>query len=119
KRRFGWMHRSFVPQTVSAFAGKLRSRRWYHSPLAYALASGCIVMLGVETEYRMDVYGMRRPEGPYPLKVVDNPELIAKMMQVSEPIREEDKFLAFDIGSGFVSGFLVNRRNTFSQGEKL
>ncbi|MEX1229205.1 MAG: HTTM domain-containing protein [Planctomycetaceae bacterium] len=119
RRRFGWMRRSLIPQPVLQFARRLQDARWYHSPLAYAFVSVAIIMIAVESEYRMDIYGMRRPEGPYPLKVIDDPELIAKMLRVSEPIREEDKFLAFDIGTGFVSGFLINRRDTFTQGEKV
>lgn len=119
RRRAGLMHRSLLPQSVLKFAKRLQNVRWYHSPLAYTLVIASIVMIGVETEYHLDVYGVRRPEGPHELKVIDDPQLIAKMLRVSEPIREEDKFLAFDVGSGFVGGFVTNRRDTFTQGEKL
>ncbi|MDA0832407.1 MAG: HTTM domain-containing protein [Planctomycetota bacterium] len=119
RRRFGGLKRSLIPQPVMQLAFRLQNVRWYHSPLSYAFVTVTLIMIAVESEYRMDVYGMRRPEGPYSLKVIDDPELIARMMKTSEPIRDEDKFLAFDIGTGLVAGHLVNRRDTFTQGESV
>ncbi|MFN0196191.1 MAG: HTTM domain-containing protein [Planctomycetaceae bacterium] len=118
-RRYAWLRREWIPNGISKLAQRLQSGRWYHSQLVYAFALVSLVMIGVEWEYRLDVYGIRRPEGPHPLKEITDRELINRMLRVSEPIREEDKFLAFDIGTGIISGILSNRRDTFTHGEML
>jgi hypothetical protein len=81
--------------------------------LAVATACG-----GVALEYKLDRYGVRRPEGPYTLKVLD-PSYVAELLRPSERIRNEDKVLSFDIGSRMIAGAVVDRRTEFYQGEQM
>ena len=95
------------------------SRFWrtVHSA-AYPVAMVAIVVIGLEVEYRLDRYGLRRPEGPYKLEPVD-PERVAQLLQHGEPIRDVDKFHSFTTGETFVGGVMVNRRTVFKQGETV
>jgi hypothetical protein len=91
------------------------------SGLAYA-AVGPLFMLaafgGVGLEYWLDRYGDRRAEGKYVLKEVD-PDLMARMLAPTEPIRDIDKFFAVDTGTILVGDLLADRRRVFRHGETL
>jgi hypothetical protein len=73
---------------------------------------------GVALEYKLDRYGLRRPEGPYKLQELDLEE-VSHLLAPTGRIANEDKVLNFDIGSIFVGGCLFDRRTTFHQGETL
>jgi len=73
---------------------------------------------GVALEYKLDRYGLRRPEGPYKLQELD-PQEVAELVTPTRRIEHEDKVLNFDVGSIFVGGCLLDRRTTFHQGETL
>jgi hypothetical protein len=77
-----------------------------------------LVFGGVELEYRMDPFGTRRAEGAYELVEIDA-ETIGRMLRPSEPIRDEDKFLSFEIGTDLLGDVVVNRRKEFRHGETL
>lgn len=85
-------------------------------------AFGCValtaIMAGVEIEYRMDLYGERRPEGRHTLKPLD-PETVARLLGPDEPVRPVDKIFAFDVGTATLGGIVANRRGEFRQGESL
>ncbi len=79
----------------------------------------CVVAVGaVEVEYQLDVYGERRPVGPYALKEIP-PEVVKKMFAGSPRIREYDKLLAFDVGTGMFGGMVTGVRDTFRHGEAV
>lgn len=78
-----------------------------------------VVAVGaVEVEYRLDVYGERRAEGPYALKEID-PEVAKQMFAGSTRLREYDKLLAFDIGTSMFGGMVTGVRDTFHHGEPV
>ena len=79
----------------------------------------CVVAVGgVEAEYQLDVYGERRPEGPYALKEIP-PDVVKQMFAGSPRIREYDKLLAFDVGTGLFGGMVTGVRDTFRHGEAV
>ena len=73
---------------------------------------------GVALEYKLDRYGLRRPDGPYKLQELSLEE-VSDLLAPTGRIANEDKVLNFDIGSIFVGGCLLDRRTTFHQGETL
>lgn len=78
-----------------------------------------VVAVGaVEVEYRLDIYGERRAEGPYALKEIP-PEVAKQMFAGSPRIRESDKLLAFDVGTGLFGGMVTGVRDTFLHGEAV
>lgn len=82
----------------------------------------CVVLAtavgGVGLEYKLDPYGIRRPEGPYALKPLDRSE-VDGMLGPTARVRNEDKVLLFDVGSIVVGGAVLDRRTTFRQGETV
>jgi hypothetical protein len=87
---------------------------WNHgifAALAVVMAVG-----GVGLEYKLDRYGVRRPEGPYSLHEL-NPGKVAEMLGPTRRLRNEDKVLLFDVGSMVVGGAVLDRRTQFHQGE--
>jgi hypothetical protein len=82
----------------------------------------CVVVAtavgGVGVEYKLDPYGIRRPEGPYTLKEAD-PKKVAEMLGPTARLRNEDKVILFDVGSVVVGGAVLDRRTTFHQGETV
>lgn len=81
--------------------------------LAVATAVG-----GVAVEYKLDRYGVRRPEGPYTLKEADRKH-VDELLGPTARIRNEDKVILFDVGSILVGGAVLDRRTQFRQGETV
>jgi hypothetical protein len=77
-----------------------------------------VALGGVGLEYKLDPYGIRRPEGPYTLKALD-PKRVSELLGPTERLRNEDKVLHFDVGSIFVAGAVLDRRTQFRQGETM
>jgi hypothetical protein len=127
-----WFSRLFAAwrergRGVSAAIGRLfRPREWPVLPaFSPAWAQGTFAVMavltvcgGIALEYKLDRYGMRRPEGPYALKELD-PNYVAEELRPSERVRNEDKVLLFDIGSRVLAGAVVDRRTEFRQGEMM
>ncbi|MEZ6067622.1 MAG: HTTM domain-containing protein [Planctomycetaceae bacterium] len=90
------------------------------TPRNSALAFGgllCVgVMVGLEAEHRLDLYGLRRAEGPYTLPIIPDDQA-RKMLSGSERIRKQDMFLQFDVGTTAFGGRLANHRDEFTHGE--
>ena len=84
----------------------------------FAFTALLLVFGGVELEYQMDPFGTRRAEGAYQLVEIDS-ETVSQMLRPSEPIRDEDKFLSFEIGTDLLSDVVINRRTEFRHGETL
>jgi len=85
---------------------------------AFAFAALLLVFGGVELEYQLDPFGARRAEGAYELVEIDA-ESVGQMLRPSEPIRDEDKFLSFEIGTDLLGDVVVNRRKEFRHGDTL
>lgn len=73
---------------------------------------------GLAAEYKLDPYGIRRPEGPYTLKELDR-DYVEERLAPTERIRNEDKVLLFDVGSIVLGGAVLDRRTQFRQGETV
>ncbi len=84
----------------------------------FAFAVLLLIFGGVELEYRLDPFGARRAEGAHQLKEIDA-ETVGRMLRASEPIREQDKYLTFEIGTDLLSDVVINRRSQFKHGESL
>lgn len=89
--------------------------------LSWAVYAATVVVAGVAglgAEHLRDPYGIRRPDGPYTLKEI-SPEVARQWLQQTEPIRQEDKVFAFDLGTMTFGDSLADRRRVFSHGERL
>ena len=83
------------------------------------LATAVMVALGgVELEYWIDPYGLRRPEGPYALETLTVDEA-SRMLRTDLEQREIDRFNTFEVGTVFINGILVNRKTVVRGGELL
>jgi hypothetical protein len=83
---------------------------------AFAAVAIVTAIGGVGLEYKVDPYGIRRPQGPYELKVLDR-RRVAELLAPTARIRNEDKVLYFDVGSIVVGGAVIDSRTQFRQGE--
>ncbi len=88
-----------------------------HSSMAFAVVSAAVIVLGVEAEYRLDVYGERRGGERLSLRPIDE-ELIRAMLAPERPLRPQDLYFSFDIGTELVGGTLSDRRAKFRHGER-
>jgi hypothetical protein len=112
---------------VTAAVGRLfRQREWPVLPAfdpAWSYAALGLLLVataggGLALEYKLDRFGVRRPEGPYALKEL-SPDYVSRLTRPSERIRNEDKVIAFDIGSRMLAGAVLDRRSVFTQGDKM
>jgi Vitamin K-dependent gamma-carboxylase len=89
--------------------------------VGYALMAVLVVTTaagGVGLEYKLDRYGLRRPEGPYRLKELD-PNYVAAVTAPTTKVLNEDKVLTFDVGSNLLADALIDRRTQFHAGETI
>ncbi len=86
--------------------------------VAWTLLVCVSAIAGTEAEYRLDLYGERRIEGPLPLAMIPREEALPKISD-KRPLREKDKFFSFDLGSLSIGGQLANRRSEFTFGERI
>jgi len=83
------------------------------------MAAACLFgVASLEVEYRRDLFGTKRPSGPFPLAEIDREEALKKIGG-AQPLREKDKFFSFGLGTVTVGGQLANHRNSFDYGEWL
>lgn len=121
-RRF--VHRLRIPTSLLGFPRFAIARMIEMRPQSVPssiLWIGLAVVVAVasaEADYRIDVYGIRRNNGPLALQKIDSREALA-MINNPKPLREKDKFFSFDIGNMMVGGQLGNRRTTFEFGDTI
>ncbi len=122
-RRFNRRHSAAI-QRVSAMTARLPR---FHvpanirvvSPASFGMLAFATMVFGTELEYRLDRYGVRRPEGPYTLKELDPHFVESRMLAPTEPLRLVDKFSSLDLGTFLVGGVIGNPRRQFTQGETI
>ena len=121
-RRFA--HRLRIPTSLLGFPRfaiarmiELRPQSVPSSILWIGLAV-VVAVASAEADYRIDIYGIRRNNGPLALQKIDSREALA-MINNPKPLREKDKFFSFDIGNMMVGGQLGNRRDTFKFGDTI
>lgn len=82
----------------------------------------CVVavaaILSTEAELRLDLYGARTEAGALPLAEIDA-AVAQAMISDRTPMREQDKFFSFDLGTVLIGNQLANRRSEFTYGETL
>lgn len=117
-RRRSWLA-SLVHRWREQITFRPISAGW-QSAAAGAFAFGCVAVAGggVELEYWLDPYEIRRPEGRHVLEPLD-PAVARTMLTAANGIRDIDKFTAIDTGTILVGDMLVDRRKVFRQGEKM
>ena len=131
-RKRGWHRDRSVPLTSRLPSVSIPPSLRFPSPAVMAFAAVLLTVLGTEVEYRMDPYGLRGPDGPLALRELDpekrrldsgnherDSELIRALTGPETPLRLEDQFFAFDVGTTLVGKTLVNRRREFRHGETL
>jgi len=89
---------------------------WNHGVFAAVMVVTTVG--GVGLEYKLDPYGLRRPQGPYALPEMAR-DRVDEMLGPTRRIRNEDKVLLFDVGSMVVAGAVLDRRTQFHQGETV
>lgn len=123
ERRIGWLarRRKAAALHVVPVTGAVTPRLpWPRlaMPCAFALALCLVSLGGVEAEYWYDPYALRGPDGPRALKEISSEE-VERLLTDGVPLRESDKFLAFDLGTVMVGEHLLNRRKVFHHGERV
>ncbi|MBI1310611.1 hypothetical protein GC176_04820 [bacterium] len=73
-------------------------------------------LAGVAAESFCDPYGLRRAEGPFPLKQLD-PQLAERLMSPNSPILFSDRLLSFDVGLDMLGGVLLTTQRTVHRGQ--
>jgi hypothetical protein len=89
--------------------------------LQFGVFSGLMLVVGLGgawANHRLDLYGVRRPEGRYTLPVISDEE-VGRLFVQGEPIRETDKFLGVKVGSILMSGRLNNQSDRFRHGQVI
>ena len=86
------------------------------SGATWSIMAGLFAVTALETEFRLDLYGMRGESGPLPLQAMD-PAHATTLITDETPLREKDKFFSFYLGSAAVGGQLANRRHAFEFGD--
>jgi len=89
------------------------------SGMAFLFAAAIAVIIGVEVEYWMDPYGLRRPEGRYALKELDPVYVEKELLTPSKPLDPRDIVDHLDTGTIHLGGFLLDSRKDFHHGEIL
>jgi len=95
----------------------LKDAGW-KSPLSWTSAVVAVLFLSVYVEYQQDIYGLRRAEGRLTLHEIE-PEVMEKMLQPEQVMRQKDKFLSVDVGTLMVGGWLTNRKSEFMIGDSI
>lgn len=75
-------------------------------------------LVATELEMRMDIYGRTTAEGGYRLQPMD-PVVARTMIKGTQPVREQDKYFSFEIGTMTVGNQLANRRTEYTFGETM
>jgi len=116
RKKIGWSRRSRQPVPASAAGLRVPPALKFPEPALYGFVILATVVAGMELEHQLDPYGIRRPEGPYTLKEID-PALVQRMIAPTQPLRVQDMFDTFHIGTKLVGGLLFDHTQEFRQGE--
>lgn len=118
REKLGWQPSGGAPKPLTAMANAIDRLR-LPSPLGFCLVMLGVTVIGIEAEHRLDHYGNRRADGPHTLKKIEDRELVARMLADPQPMRLKDMFDTFEVGTDFLSGLLLGRRDDFKQGEMV
>lgn len=124
---------------IAAIAQRLRSIGWFRerattavpvpatsrsglpipSFVAFAGVAVIVAATGIEIEYWMDPYGLRRPEGPYALQEIDTETVEQVYFRKSGPVNPVDMIASFQAGTVVVGGEIFNPKRDFRIGDTI
>jgi len=115
KRRLGFQRRSFTIPLPSKLVG-------FVPPVPTPVLLGMLLLvsgvIGITAEYFMDPYGLRREEGRYTIKKIDQ-EKVNRMLAPTRSIRTKDKIFDLQTGTVIIGGVIANPRKAFYKGETI
>jgi hypothetical protein len=119
RMKFGGVDRAFarVERSLAVVSIPKNAGTWAQ-PAFYGLLA-IVAVGGVALERRLDLYGERRPEGPYELTVLDREFVETTLLVPVKPLRNQDKFNALSLGTFKVGGVVADSRTTFRQGDRM
>ena len=112
-----WRHFTFSP---AGWVPRFQQPRWSPQVTGGVCAAMALLLsvTAVGIERQMDVYDMQRPEGPHQLREL-SPDEVARFFGKPQPLREEDKFFSFQVGTIIVAGRLADNRRVFRPGDQV
>lgn len=123
KRRVGSAPygRRLRAEAHSVATGRRFAAQWARipSPAMFLIAAIGATALGVEIEYRLDLYGLRRPEGRYQLTELDAAWVDDVLLAETHPIRLRDMFFSIDMGTATVGEMMFNSKDEYRQGDQM
>eukprot|EP00913_Durusdinium_trenchii_P035326 g33056.t1 len=117
-RRFG-LSRRRVQKPAPLPAGVRPGTFSVPSAVVFGGVAVIVAACGIEVEYWMDPYGLRRPEGPYALKELDNELVEREYLRQSGPVKPIDMIADFQAGTIELGGELFNPKRNFRIGDKM
>ncbi len=117
--RLGWNRKIDHAPEPSTMATAPHAGWWTAAGAApvFCLTLAAFLLLGVEAEHWMDLYGEHRPEGRYVLTPV-SPERLNQLFSSESEIAVLDQLFSFELGTVTVGGTLADRRRTYELGEE-
>ena len=112
---FKFLRNVRLPARVSAVPWS--QTRWAVAGV-FAVVTMLVMLGGVQAEQMLDVYKMRGPNGPLPLKEISADEA-RRLLRSDLTLDPSDKFLAVDLGLTSISEHLLARSDTFRQGDRI
>ena len=122
-RGLGWIRRRFAQfhLPVIDFRGlseRLRPAVRQLGPVAFCLFVWSVALGGAGLERVIDPYNVRGPDGPMPLKKIDQ-AVAVKMLSGSRPLRLKDMLFSLELGTDFFGDTLIGRKSIYAHGETL
>jgi hypothetical protein len=109
----------FGVNVPALFGSNRAAKRWgWGATAAYFATLPAVAVGGIAIEHGLDPYRLRAEDGPLPLREISLHEA-RRMLRPTEPIRTEDKFFSFTIGSTRFVREPVAPRDGFEQGDTL
>ncbi|QDT38283.1 HTTM domain-containing protein [Stratiformator vulcanicus] len=110
--------RAELSGTLASFTNLIRGAGGRLTPVAYAAVLPLVALGASAAEYQLDPYNERSPDGPLPLVELSQNEA-QRMLARPQPIRVEDKFFTFTIGSFKIGNYLAYQRTEYALGETM
>ncbi|MEQ9406281.1 MAG: HTTM domain-containing protein [Fuerstiella sp.] len=86
--------------------------------VAWTCMIAAAAIAATELDLQLDLYARNRPEGFLELSPLDA-DVARTMIRDKQPLREQDKFFSFDLGTVSIGNQLANRRSEFTYGQTM
>lgn len=117
--RWGWQRGGSTAETSSVTTPDVAGSMGIPSPVLFCGIAALLIVAGIELEHRIDPYGVRRAEGPYPLKEVDSAWVEQILQNESTTVRPEDVIADFRAGTVLIGGVIANPQRQFRHGDRV